>query len=252
MFAGLRAKQMTRSHWVSDAQTTHCAAQGCGKQFDVKVRRHHCRRCGLVFCEDHSMHRMRLNMSAEPDEEGEMSRVCEKCFMKDQAPPAPAPVLASSALQIHVAGQVTCRSRMESFAKKRAAFNVEKNRQLAPVLEVYRQVRQLASRNDRKQIVPWQKDASAVRCSGPCKRGFNAVVLRKHHCRLCGLVVCDDCSIKRKARVGDDGSAVRACNVCDELISRWERSQLENQVSLATTPPVGWSNAPTRLTGRNS
>ena len=40
----------SRAHWVADSKVTHCAASGCGKLFDQRTRKHHCRRCGLIFC----------------------------------------------------------------------------------------------------------------------------------------------------------------------------------------------------------
>ncbi|KNC54766.1 uncharacterized protein AMSG_01617 [Thecamonas trahens ATCC 50062] len=37
-----------RVRWVPDEERTHCA--DCGKKFSLLVRRHHCRRCGDIFC----------------------------------------------------------------------------------------------------------------------------------------------------------------------------------------------------------
>ena len=72
---------VTRAHWISDAKTTHCAQPDCGRQFDSwRVRRHHCRRCGLVFCAEHSAFRMRLGPDAQPSDGGELCRVCGGCF----------------------------------------------------------------------------------------------------------------------------------------------------------------------------
>jgi len=98
-------KRPSKTHWVPDSKATHCAARGCGKLFDTKIRRHHCRRCGLVFCDEHLAHRMRLNAQAEPDEEGEMSKVCESCFMKQLEPATPAPVHVNHVLVVHRAGE---------------------------------------------------------------------------------------------------------------------------------------------------
>jgi len=92
----------TRAHWISDYKTTHCAEPGCGKLFDTfrtcaesmyyrthsnslhsfsRSWRHHCRRCGLVFCAAHSSHRLRLGPDARPSESGELSRVCAECLV---------------------------------------------------------------------------------------------------------------------------------------------------------------------------
>jgi ankyrin repeat protein len=42
----------------------------------------------------------------------------------------------------------------------------------------------------------WQADASASACR-LCSEGFSSFSLRKHHCRACGMLVCDKCSSKR-------------------------------------------------------
>lgn len=50
-------------------------------------------------------------------------------------------------------------------------------------------------RNQRKlleqSVVPWEDDASILSCPF-CKQIFTNFSLRKHHCRLCGRIVCGD------------------------------------------------------------
>lgn len=50
-------------------------------------------------------------------------------------------------------------------------------------------------RNQRKAIeqsvVTWEDDASALRCPF-CQQEFTSYTFRRHHCRLCGRVVCGD------------------------------------------------------------
>ena len=51
------------------------------------------------------------------------------------------------------------------------------------------------ARNHRKQleqsIVTWEDDASVLRCPF-CQQEFSTYTFRRHHCRLCGRVVCGD------------------------------------------------------------
>jgi len=42
----------------------------------------------------------------------------------------------------------------------------------------------------------WQDDEAVSRCN-LCKEEFNQLTFKKHHCRLCGLVVCDACSLHK-------------------------------------------------------
>lgn len=39
---------LAEPHWTPDAEVTNCV--GCNVKFDFLKRRHHCRRCGQIFC----------------------------------------------------------------------------------------------------------------------------------------------------------------------------------------------------------
>ena len=43
-----------------------------------------------------------------------------------------------------------------------------------------------------QQVVPWTKDDDEKTCR-ECRRKFG-VQRRKHHCRLCGYIICKQCS----------------------------------------------------------
>jgi hypothetical protein len=60
---------------------------------------------------------------------------------------------------------------------------------------------------------PWQPDAAALSCNR-CQKAFGVFTWR-HHCRNCGLAVCDDCSKQRTkiANLGYDEEQ-RVCDVC--------------------------------------
>lgn len=161
-------QKMRRDHWVPDSKATHCASPGCGKLFDSRNRRHHCRRCGLVFCEAHTSHRMRLDLNAEPCEQGEWSKACEACFLSQHHPP-PIPTAGSNhVLVVHVGGEVVRRSRSELFLAHRAAYNEQMRRRAKPITEAYEKVRTMQSRRDRKQVVSWEPDSKTPCCRQLC------------------------------------------------------------------------------------
>ncbi|XP_046400318.1 rabenosyn-5 [Ischnura elegans] len=44
-----------------------------------------------------------------------------------------------------------------------------------------------------QQVVPWVEDADVRLCPN-CARPFHILTRRKHHCRLCGAIMCHECS----------------------------------------------------------
>lgn len=42
--------------WADDSTVTQCTK--CRATFDYRVYKHHCRKCGLIFCHDCSRHKM--------------------------------------------------------------------------------------------------------------------------------------------------------------------------------------------------
>ncbi|KAK2644279.1 hypothetical protein Ddye_019474 [Dipteronia dyeriana] len=74
---GLPAKPSLRGNtWVVDA--SHC--QGCSSQFTFINRKHHCRRCGGIFC--NSCTQQRMNLRGQGDSP---VRICEPCKKLEEA-----------------------------------------------------------------------------------------------------------------------------------------------------------------------
>ncbi|XVE87875.1 hypothetical protein DITRI_Ditri19aG0023600 [Diplodiscus trichospermus] len=74
---GLPAKPSMRgSNWVVDA--SHC--QGCSSQFTFINRKHHCRRCGGLFCGTCTLQRMVLRGQGDSP-----VRMCEPCKKLEEA-----------------------------------------------------------------------------------------------------------------------------------------------------------------------
>ncbi|KAM3966991.1 protein RUFY3 [Aphomia sociella] len=62
----------TTSNWTSDKDATACTS--CAKEFNIARRKHHCRRCGHIFCGACSEKTVALSGSAKP------VRVCDACY----------------------------------------------------------------------------------------------------------------------------------------------------------------------------
>nr|GMD11417.1 nucleoprotein TPR [Ipomoea batatas] len=74
---GLPAKPSLRgNNWVVDA--SHC--QGCSSQFTFVNRKHHCRRCGGIFCGSCTQQRMILRGQGDSP-----VRICEPCKTLEEA-----------------------------------------------------------------------------------------------------------------------------------------------------------------------
>ncbi|XP_030534063.1 uncharacterized protein LOC115743435 isoform X1 [Rhodamnia argentea] len=74
---GLPAKPSLRgSNWVVDA--SHC--QGCSSQFTFINRKHHCRRCGGLFCNSCTLQRMVLRGQGDSP-----VRICDPCKKLEEA-----------------------------------------------------------------------------------------------------------------------------------------------------------------------
>ena len=75
---GLPQGFFTRENWVTDSATTACmAAPSCGVVFTFFNRRHHCRRCGKIYCGACSKGRVVIVDSGSE----RPHRVCDGCYL---------------------------------------------------------------------------------------------------------------------------------------------------------------------------
>lgn len=57
-----------------------CDEPTCKKSFNYFTRRHHCRRCGNIFCDLHSAYEIPLDEHANYNPKGSSNRACAYCF----------------------------------------------------------------------------------------------------------------------------------------------------------------------------
>lgn len=70
----MAAPPVNKSHWEDDAATNNC--RNCNAAFALTLRRHHCRECGKIFCDDCCFLRAPCSKSQEP------GRLCAKCALE--------------------------------------------------------------------------------------------------------------------------------------------------------------------------
>jgi len=61
---------LPKQQWAQDADVSEC--HQCDRQFSMLIRRHHCRFCGNIFCDDCSSREWQLDKR--------MRRVCDGCY----------------------------------------------------------------------------------------------------------------------------------------------------------------------------
>ncbi|KAI9562572.1 hypothetical protein GHT06_010026 [Daphnia sinensis] len=81
----------------------------------------------------------------------------------------------------------------------------------AALHELGRENQSLQMENAKLQGRKWADDSEVNECLS-CQKGFNLTV-RKHHCRNCGQIFCNECSSKSTA-VGNSRKLVRVCDSC--------------------------------------
>ena len=63
-----------------DSDSSVCDETTCTRYFTYFTRRHHCRRCGNIFCDRHSLYSIPLDQDANYHPKGARSRACEHCW----------------------------------------------------------------------------------------------------------------------------------------------------------------------------
>jgi len=67
----------SKNHWKPDSEVSCCA--DCNRPFTLIFRRHHCRRCGDIFCNQCTSFTARLDQDCRFNPKGIESRICRKC-----------------------------------------------------------------------------------------------------------------------------------------------------------------------------
>ncbi|XP_037938405.1 pleckstrin homology domain-containing family F member 1 homolog [Teleopsis dalmanni] len=70
-----------------------------------------------------------------------------------------------------------------------------------------------------KHAAVWVPDAEATVCMH-CKKTQFTMIVRRHHCRNCGAVVCGPCSSKKFLLPQQSSKPLRVCTACYERLSK--------------------------------
>ncbi|CAZ86002.1 unnamed protein product [Tuber melanosporum] len=206
---------VTRAHWQRSTTDDYCLDPVCQKPLGAVNGSVNCRKCGKLFCEEHTMYQMKLSRSAQHEPvRGFWCRVCETCYKSREG---------------YNDHQGFVRDHTKEFSERRrrtvdrAYLEVTRlEKRLTKLTQLLINppepppgtsgfIKAVASlRNQRKvieqSVVAWEDDASVTACPH-CHQTFSQFTIRKHHCRLCGKVVCGDSRTDCSSDVGLNVSA---------------------------------------------
>ncbi|KAK9249160.1 FYVE zinc finger-domain-containing protein [Lipomyces tetrasporus] len=234
----LTEESITRAHWQRETGNDHCSEYSCRRLLTSKTGKVNCRSCGKLFCDEHAACQMKLNKRAKWDPaHGIWARVCFSCFESR-------PGFNDTSGTIEDLSSLFTENRRKTVTKAHLEANLLEKR-LAKLIKLLIETSdpsvkdlsmpaitgagasQMAKgaagaaatlatgylkqlRNYRKQpeqsIVAWQDDKDVQDCPY-CEQKFT-FSLRKHHCRLCGKVVCASPETMCSSRIVLDMEAI--------------------------------------------
>lgn len=201
---------VTRKHWQRPTGNDVCTDTVCDTRLGPLSGSVNCRNCGRLFCEEHTMYQMKLSRAANHEPvRGVWCRVCETCYKSREgyndhngvSRDRTAAFVAVRTKKVErerlevqrLEKRLTKLTRMLAEAPPEASVN---SGLLSPLA---------GQRSQRKMIeqsvVTWEDDASVSRCPF-CKQEFGSWTFRRHHCRICGRVVCADPETNCSGEVG--------------------------------------------------
>ncbi|KAL8780531.1 MAG: hypothetical protein Q9213_006427 [Squamulea squamosa] len=247
-----------RDHWQRHGAYDRCSDPACGKRLGSTNGNVNCRKCGKLFCDEHTMYQMKLSRSAQYEPvRGLWCRVCETCYKSrdgynDRNGLENDLTTDFVKLRRHsVDKRLLEISRLEKRLTKLTQMLTDPPSEAAAspssILWSFS-----TGKSQRKQleqsVVAWEDDASVARCPF-CQQEFSTYTFRRHHCRLCGRVVCGDTLTDCSAEVGlnvaarsnqstgeaksEVGVDIRMCKACKKTVF----SKQGFAASIAHKPP---------------
>ncbi|KAL8703298.1 MAG: hypothetical protein Q9201_003512 [Fulgogasparrea decipioides] len=247
-----------RDHWQPHGPYDRCSDPACGKRLGSNNGNVNCRKCGKLFCDEHTMYQMKLSRSAQHEPvRGLWCRVCETCYKsRDGYNDRNGLEQDHTAEFIKIRRKTVDKTLLEVSRLEKRLTKLTQLLTSPPPEQVASPGSALWSfssgKNQRKQleqsVVTWEDDANIPRCPF-CQQEFSTYTFRRHHCRLCGRVVCGDPFTDCSAEIGLNVAAgtghttekangevtidVRMCKECRKTVF----SKQDFAASLAHKPP---------------
>ncbi|RUP52154.1 hypothetical protein BC936DRAFT_139480 [Jimgerdemannia flammicorona] len=248
---------VTNKHWQRETGQDICTHPGCGKALGsvlgkIGVGKQHCMKCGRLYCDAHCQLQMRLSTSAQHDpQNGIWCRACESCYgLREGYFDYDGARRDHSATFLGIRKKTIERvhlesNRLEKRLEKLARVYADATASSAPIVNPNAPVLMLPQSSSPKRSDS-TSTMSSVLSTRPrpnpaatpslltlkkVRGGHNFTLTnRKHHCRLCGRVVCGEprCSgpiplflnMATDATDEDPVGETRACRECRKAVFR--------------------------------
>ncbi|ESZ91518.1 hypothetical protein SBOR_8089 [Sclerotinia borealis F-4128] len=206
---------ITRKHWQKSGFNDTCTEPICGKKLGAVNGSVNCRKCGRLFCEDHTMYQIKLSRSAQHEPvRGLWCRVCETCFKSREGYNDHNGYLRDHTNDFmamrrkHVDKAYLEISRLEKRLTKLTQLLANPPEDMTSNGTLLSLAGQKNSRKILEQsVVTWEEDAKVPKCPF-CQQDFGSWSFRRHHCRLCGRVVCSDPRTGCSSEIGLNVTAI--------------------------------------------
>lgn len=205
---------ITRKHWQATTHDDYCTDPTCGRSLGPIAGSVNCRHCGRLFCGEHTMYQMKLSRSANHEPvRGYWARVCETCYKSREGyndhngllvdHTSTFAAIRRKKVERHNLEVARLEKRLTRLTRLLASpperLPTSNGSILSPVASLAGQ------RNPRKileqSIVTWEDDNEVPKCPF-CQQEFGSWTFRRHHCRICGRVVCADPQTECSTEVG--------------------------------------------------
>lgn len=248
--------------WVMDADAPSCMS--CDVHFGLLRRKHHCRMCGIVACNECTS--KLVNVPILSDQEPNGSRVCTKCYEKcsaekiskesiDHDQNSAAELLETLKLELgHEGGkpmeklshdqiveintslivkdlEEVCEGKILTLNNNSIEVRVEEIR-----VHEFTRFYNKAFLSKHKYKVGWVLYRDHNKCM-VCELDFGIHAhATRGHCRLCGIILCGNCSTHRfLIPVFPETGGSKVCDMC---FQRGEKFKIEKGLDLAVSRPV--------------
>lgn len=183
-----------------------------------------CPRCKNRYCFRHGgddRFQCRIDREGRFQSGSELKRVCEYCYWE-----RPGYGDAESPRVDHMGAFEELRRRLVEVAELDAHRLERRLQKLAEYCtDSSKQV--VSFKEYCQRLIPWASDSTAESCTC-CHEPFSAIANRRHHCRLCGRLLCASCSSIIPITPRDSASGkVRCCPKCHGLLFRYGSSASE-------------------------